>query len=53
MPRTKGKKKFELKEGDRDGQTSPASSAGEDDDMLTNEREQASSASLDLRTEGI
>ena len=48
MPRTKSKKKSELDEDDGDVQTSPASSTVEDNDMLTDEREQASNASLDL-----
>lgn len=51
MPRGKHGKKsmqYELLEGDGVDPTSPASSAMEDNDMLTDEGEQASNASLDL-----
>lgn len=51
MPRTRNRKKStqsELSERDGDDQTSPASSAMEDNDMLTDEGEEASNASLDL-----
>lgn len=51
MPKGRSKKNptpCELQEGDGDDQTSPASSAVEDNDTLTDEGEQASNASLDL-----
>ncbi len=51
MPRGKNSKKSiqcELYEGDVNDQTSPASSAMEDNDMPTDVGEQASKASLDL-----
>lgn len=51
MPRSKTKKKStqsELHKGDGDNQTSFASSALEDNNMLTDEGEQVSNASLDL-----
>lgn len=51
MPRGKIKKKStqsELHEGDGDDQTLPASSALKDNDVLTDEGEQVSNASLDL-----
>ena len=51
MPSGKASKKsmqYELHEGDGVDPTSPASSAMEDNDMLTDEGEQASNASLDL-----
>lgn len=51
MPKGRSKKNptpCELQEGDGDDQSSPASSAVEDNDTLTDEGEQASNASLDL-----